>query len=33
MREALHGYYEMLFAANPKAVGGAVPKDDFYYVP
>lgn len=33
MHAALQGYYEMLYTANPKAVGNAVPKDDFYYVP
>ncbi len=33
MKTALNGYLEILFAQNPKAVGGAVPADEFYYVP
>lgn len=33
MQEALSGYLTVLFDQNPKAVGGALPEDDFYYVP
>ena len=32
MQKAINGYFEMLYAADPKAVGGAVPDDNFYYV-
>ena len=32
MKKANGGYFDMLFAADPKSVGGAVPGDDFYYV-
>lgn len=31
MKEALSGCLEVLFSQNPKAVGGAMPQDDFYY--
>lgn len=31
MKETVDGYYQVLFDANPAAVGGAVPGDDFYY--
>ena len=31
MRQALSGYLNVLFEQNPKAVGGAMPGDDFYY--
>ncbi|HPJ03107.1 MAG TPA: ABC transporter substrate-binding protein [Candidatus Limiplasma sp.] len=31
MKTKLSGYLEALFAQNPKAVGGALPDDDFYY--
>lgn len=31
MKDKLSGYFEVLFAQNPKAVGGALPADDFYY--
>ncbi|MGM0385674.1 MAG: ABC transporter substrate-binding protein [Actinomycetota bacterium] len=30
MRTMLGGYLEVLFAANPESVGGALPDDDFY---
>ncbi len=30
MRSTLGGYLEVLFAANPESVGGALPGDDFY---
>ena len=31
MREKLSGYLEVLFHQNPKAIGGALPDDGFYY--
>ena len=31
LRAALGGFLEVLFAANPKSVGGSVPGDDFYF--
>lgn len=31
MKDALSGYLAVLFEQNPKAVGGALPNDDFYY--
>lgn len=33
MREMLSGYLTVLFEQDVKAVGGALPADDFYYVP
>lgn len=33
MKEKLSGYLSVLFEQNPKAVGGALPADDFYYLP
>ena len=32
MKEKLSGYLNVLFEQNPKAVGGTLPADDFYYV-
>ncbi len=32
MKTAIHGYYEILFAADPTSIGGAVPDDAFYYI-
>ena len=32
IKSALSGYLQTLFDQNPKAVGGAMPADDFYYV-
>ncbi len=32
MRERLSGYLEILFGQNPKAVGGALPDENFYYI-
>lgn len=32
MRPIMQGYLQVLFAQNPKAIGGAVPDDGFYYV-
>lgn len=31
LRQALGGYLEVLFAADPASVGGSVPGDDFYF--
>ena len=31
MRKQIAPLYEVLFNANPKSVGGALPGDDFYY--
>ena len=31
MKTAVSGYLEVLYEQNPKAVGGALPGDDFYY--
>ena len=31
MKEQLSGYLQVMFDANPKSVGGALPADDFYY--
>ncbi len=32
MKKQIAGYYNVLFAANPKSVGGKLPDDAFYYV-
>ena len=32
MKAQIAGYYEVLFSYNPKAVGGKLPDDAFYYV-
>lgn len=32
IRVTLEPYYEVLFAANPDSIGGALPDDSFYYV-
>jgi len=32
MQATVEGYYNVLFGYNPKAVGGAVPTEDFYFV-
>ena len=32
MRE-IQDYYEILFAADPTSIGGALPDDAFYYIP
>lgn len=31
MKAKIQGYLEVLFAANPESVGGALPGDDFYF--
>lgn len=31
MKEQISGYFEVLMAANPQSVGGALPDDAFYY--
>jgi len=33
MKQAAQGYLTVLFGLNDKAVGGALPGDDFYYMP
>lgn len=33
MKQALSGYLQVLFEQSKEAVGGAVPTDDFYYIP
>ena len=33
MKKALSGYLEVLYDADPSSVGGALPSDDFYYIP
>ena len=33
MRDALKPFLEILYEANPAAVGGALPDDGFYYIP
>ena len=30
MKDCIEGYYEILFSADPKSIGGNLPKDDFY---
>ena len=33
VRAAIEPYYTVLFEANPAAIGGALPGDDFYFIP
>jgi NitT/TauT family transport system substrate-binding protein len=33
MKTQLSGYLKVLFDYNPKAIGGAMPGEDFYYAP
>lgn len=33
MKQTLSGYLEVLYEQNPESIGGALPGDDFYYVP
>jgi len=33
MKTALSGYLEVLAAQDASSVGGALPGDDFYYIP
>ncbi|WP_313153829.1 ABC transporter substrate-binding protein [Lacrimispora sp.] len=33
MKDGLEPFFEVLFKANPKSVGGALPSEDFYYLP
>ncbi len=33
MKQALSGYLAVLYEQSPEAVGGALPEEDFYYVP
>ena len=32
IQSSIQGYYEMLYAADPTSIGGAMPDDAFYYV-
>ncbi len=32
MKAAIHGYYEILFEADPTSIGGSVPDEEFYFV-
>ena len=32
MKQMVSGYFEVLFAQNPKAVGEELPGDDFYLI-
>ena len=32
MKAQILPFFEILFAANPASVGGALPAEDFYYV-
>lgn len=31
LRNAIQGYYEVLYAANPASIGGGIPDDNFYF--
>ena len=31
MRDQIQGYYQVLYAADPAAIGGGIPDDAFYY--
>lgn len=33
MKSAIEDYFDVLFKADPKSLGGKLPGDDFYYVP
>ena len=33
MRQALSGYLQVLYDLDPRAVGGALPEESFYYIP
>ena len=33
MRQAAQDFYEVLYQANPASIGGAMPYDDFYFLP
>jgi len=33
VRDDIQHYYEVLFAANPAAIGGSIPDDAFYFIP
>ncbi|WP_349944876.1 ABC transporter substrate-binding protein [Lacrimispora sp. BS-2] len=33
MKDGLEPFFEVLFKANPKSVGGVLPAEDFYYLP
>ena len=31
--KGISDYYEVLYAADPTSIGGAIPDDNFYYIP
>ena len=31
MEKVLNGFYEVLYEAEPKSIGGSLPGKDFYY--
>ena len=33
MKTAIEPFFQILYNANPKSVGGALPAEDFYYMP
>lgn len=33
MKKKIQSFFEVLYTANPKSVGGVLPEDDFYYLP
>jgi NitT/TauT family transport system substrate-binding protein len=33
MKDKITNFYQVLFASNPKSVGGKLPGEDFYYIP
>ena len=33
MKQKLSGFLQIMYDLNPDAVGGAMPGDDFYYIP
>jgi len=33
MMDAIQGYYQVLYAADPKSIGGSIPDGAFYYTP
>ena len=33
IRDTINGYFDVLWQANPKSIGGFVPDDSFYYIP
>lgn len=33
MKQKLSGFLQIMYDLNPDAAGGAMPGDDFYYIP